>query len=102
MAFFWNILTINLLFQKLNTDNKLLDQYNIEFCYAVLEKWILENFRGPFYGNVISRDDSYQWSHEELKFKTKGLGEILDLFDWKIFSRNPIKLRVIRESFPTA
>ena len=27
-----------------------------EFLHAVLEKWIFENFRGPFYDDLINRD----------------------------------------------
>ena len=27
-----------------------------KFSYAVLEKWIFENFRGPFYDDVIHTD----------------------------------------------
>ena len=41
--------------------------------YAVLEKWIFENFRGPFYDDVIYRDYSYLWSNEEIKIKAKDL-----------------------------
>ena len=35
------------------------------------EKWIFENFRGPFYDDVIYRDDPFLWSKEELKIKAK-------------------------------
>ena len=41
-----------------------------EFClrtwYTVLEKWIFENIRGPFYDDVIYTYDSYLWSNKEL------------------------------------
>ena len=41
--------------------------------YAVLEKWIFENFRGPSYDDVIYKNDNYLWSNEELKIKVKDL-----------------------------
>ena len=35
-------------------DNK---QLRLKFLYVGLEKWIVENFKGPFYGDVFYKDD---------------------------------------------
>ena len=51
-----------------NRDNK---SFRSKVQYAVLEKWIYENFRGPFYDDVINRNHSYLWSNEELRIKTE-------------------------------
>ena len=32
--------------------------------YAILEKWIFENFQVPFYDDVIYKDDSHLFSNE--------------------------------------
>ena len=39
---------------SLNRDYK---RFRSKFQYAVFEKWIFENFRGPFYDDLIYKDD---------------------------------------------
>ena len=33
------------------------ERFRSKFEYVVLEKWIFENFRGPFHDDVIYKDD---------------------------------------------
>ena len=48
---------------------------------AVLEKWVFEYFRGPFYDDIIHRDKLYLWPNEELKNNTKHLRLTLVTFE---------------------
>ena len=42
----------------------------VQIKILICRSWEV-NFRGPFYNDVIYRDDSYLWSNEELKIKAK-------------------------------
>ena len=46
---------------------------NSKTMYAVLEKWIFENFRGHFDDYVINKDDLYLLPNLELKIEAKDL-----------------------------
>ena len=61
------------------------ERFRWTFSYAVLEKWIFKIFWGPFYDDVINKDDSYVWSNEELKIKLKDLNLILVTF-WNLLA----------------
>ena len=39
---------------RIKRDNK---QLRLKFLYAGLGKWIVENFKGPFYGDVFYKND---------------------------------------------
>ena len=43
------------------------------FNSAILDKLIFENFRAPFYDDVIYKNDSFLWSNKELKIKAEDL-----------------------------
>ena len=57
-----------------NNDN---ERFTSKSKYAVLEKWIFENFRGSFYDDVIPRDNSYLWSNEVI-IKAKDFSLMLE------------------------
>ena len=85
-----------------NRDKKFLRS---KFQNAVLEKWIFENFREPFYDYVIFRNDSNLWSNEELRNwnwrPEVHVGGILKLDGYKM-SRKFLKLNGTPGSPPTA
>ena len=56
------------------------------------------NFRGPFYDDVIYRDDSYLWSSEEIKIKAKrpevDVGDVWNLVGFEMSSRKITKIKI--------
>ena len=74
---FWKLKSFNLSYQKL-AKLRFRTRVRSKFQYAVLEKWIFENFRGPFLDDEINWDNTYLGSDNEVKSKTRPYVEIGD------------------------
>ena len=57
-----------LIFIRILGHNIAKERFRSKFLYAVLVKWVFENFRGPFYDDVVYKDGSYL-STERVKIK---------------------------------
>ena len=72
--------------------------YLCAILYAVLEKRIFENFRGPFNDDLINTDESYKWSNEK-NIKAKDLKvnieDILKLVGCKMLTRKLFFIKMV-------